>query len=68
MGNRAHEALLTKYPWLRWRDRGTHGNGPDREQKRIWAKRLRQRIRQLLRRDPDDTAYPRRAGDRWEWY
>lgn len=68
MGNREHNKLLTKYPWLSSKARGTHPNGPDRWIKRNWAHRLRQRIRQLLRRDEEDTAYPRKLGDRWEWY
>lgn len=68
MGNRAHDVLLKKYPWLRWRGRGTHADGPSPEQKRIWAHKLRAKFRQLLRRDPDETVYPKRAGDLWDWY
>lgn len=68
MGNREHEKMLNKYPWMKRRARGFHRDGPPVWMKRNWAHRLRAKFRELLRRDPDQTTYPKRAGDRWEWY
>lgn len=67
MGNRAHGDLLKKHPFLRRKARGFHQDGPNVQQKRIWNHKWRAIMRQLLLRDPDETTYPRRAGDRWDW-
>ncbi len=68
MGNRAHWALIEKFPWLRRKPRGFHADGPQPWIKRVWARKLRGKMRELLRGDHDDTSYPRRMGDRWNWY
>jgi hypothetical protein len=68
MGNRAHNELLKKYPFLRRHARGFHADGPPPWMKRLWAHKWRARMRQLLLKDPDSVSYPRRCGDRWSWY
>lgn len=68
MGNRAHWQLLAKYPFLRRKARGFHADGPDKGQKRIWAHRWRARIRHLLHQDPDNVSYPKKCGNKFEWY
>ena len=68
MGNREHSKLVEKYPFLRHKARGWHADGPSPWMKRQWAHKWRARMRQLLLKDPDATVYPKRCGDRWEWY
>lgn len=77
MGNRAHRSLLDRHPWLSRRARGQHADGPDVAQKRLWNRKWRARMRTLLHgvgtqdpppHDPDATSYPKRAGNRSDWY
>ena len=68
MGNREHNKLLRRYPWLSHKARGTHIDGPDKPQKRLWNQKLRAIWRKLSRRDPDEVSWPTRAGNRWDWY
>lgn len=44
------------------------GDGPPKKLKRQWQHKLRARMRYLLTQDPDETVYPTRAGDIWEWW
>lgn len=68
MGNREHDKMLERHPWLRRYVRGFHGDGPQPWIKRVWAKKLRRKFTALLRRDPDNTVYPIRAGNLHDWY
>ena len=68
MGNREHQKLLEKHPFLTHSCRGWHMDGPPVWMKRQWQHQLRARIRQLLRQDPDSTTYPTRAGNPDDWY
>lgn len=68
MSNRTHDQLLAKYPFLRGKARGVRANGPDKWMKRTWNQELRATWKQLARRDFDETTWPTKAGERWDWY
>ena len=68
MGNRAHWALLEKYPWLRRRGRGVRADGPQKWIKRVWNRKRRMQWKAAAHQDEAGATWLTRAGDRWDWY
>ncbi len=66
MSNRTHMTMIKRIPWIGVR--GYFGDGPQPWLKRMWHKIHRQQVRVLLRKDPENAVFPRRIGEREDWY
>lgn len=66
MGNREHNKLLQKCPYIGIRRYSF--DGPPKWLKKVWNSKFRKDSKNRLRKDGGDAVYKKRPGNIYDWY